>query len=255
MNDASIDAYYFAVGVGASQASFSNLSITQSNPLFLGDQHSTFWVSSSMRGSDGVLYETTEVSLTDTTMILKSGQGIASGNGSFTTHSDVFFAGNTAVDLTGHARPNMPKGWIIYDDNYHGFTVHLTGNYPVPTVDIAQLSDDGEFGRFVVHTPGGGSPASQAPSALCEGTSCLTSNDVFPEMALANAAIAGNALVFTTESDPVVQVPSEQAVVSKSLPQQDVISHAIASLDPTDFDDSLADLLDEELLAAVAAGL
>ena len=76
-------------------------------------------------------------------------------------------------------------GKIYKDRNYHGITVYLQDNYPVPTTDLARPWDDGEFGKFIAHTwDGGGDPATEAPTAVCEqnGTvwECLTSDDVSP---------------------------------------------------------------------------
>jgi hypothetical protein len=113
---------------------------------------------------------------------MQTGRAIVSGNGAYSAHSDVFFNGNTAINITNYAA-SSGKGWVNYHSNYHGFSVYLRDNYPPPTQDIVGPSAAGEFGRFIINTyQGGGQPSSEAPSALCEwdGTDwlCTTSEDV-----------------------------------------------------------------------------
>ena len=179
ISDATIEAYYFCVGVGASTVSFSNLTIHQFNPIFTGDKHSVFWVSSSIRSSNNQLYKNTAITLLNTTMNLRSGRAIVSGNGSYDAHSHVFFFGTTDVLATDHVL-GKALGWANFHSNYHGFTIHVTGDYPLPTRDLVQPMDDGEFGRFIVNTyQGGGRPSALAPIAFCEGAeNCVTSDEV-----------------------------------------------------------------------------
>ena len=130
MTDTTIDGYYFCVGVGASTVSFSNLTANQFNPLFTGDKHSTFWVSSSIRASNNELYKNTLILQDNTTINLRSGRAIVSGNGSYDAHSLVSFAGSTRVNAVDYAL-GKALGWVNFHSNYHGFTVSMTGSYPL----------------------------------------------------------------------------------------------------------------------------
>ena len=175
-----IDAYYFCVGVGASNVNFTNLVANQFNPVTTGDKHSTFWVSSSMRSSStNELHRETEISLLDTDINLGTGRAIVSGNGAYDAHSYVTFTGATQINATDHSQ-GKALGWVNFHNNYHAFTVFVMGNYSPPTKDLVQPTDDGEIGRFIVNTfQGGGRPSALAPTAYCDDSGvCVTSDEV-----------------------------------------------------------------------------
>ena len=179
MSDSTIDAYYFCVGVGASVVNFSNLTTTQFHPGNTGDRHSVFWVSSAMRAEvNNQLFRDTVITLSNTTMNLRTGRSIVSGNGGYESHTNLFFFGNTNIVATEYVL-GKAIGWANFHNNYHGFTINATGNYPLPTRDLVQVNDDGELGRFIVNTyQGGGRPSELNPISFCEDSNCVTSDEV-----------------------------------------------------------------------------
>lgn len=178
ITNATIDAYYFCIGIGASQLSCSNMTTTQLNPAVTGDSHSVFWVSSAMRSqATNQLHQNSTISLADTTMNLRTGRSIVSGNGGYESRSNLFFFGQTQVNTTDYSA-GKAIGWAGFHPNYHGFTITLADDYPAPTRDLAQPTDDGEFARFITNPyQGGGRPSLYAPIVVCEGVEACVSSD------------------------------------------------------------------------------
>ena len=155
ITDSEISAYYFEMLVAASDLTAERVILNQLNPQ-VPDSHAAIWVSSSHRhDSTNVLYENTNVVLTDVTFNLESGRAIVSGNGSYTTMSNVTLT-NPTYNFT-----DPTHGIATFHENYNSITVVL--NDPIEgLVDYVTTPNTG-FGRFVNYYTPATRPNSNSP--------------------------------------------------------------------------------------------
>jgi hypothetical protein len=162
LEDSTINAYYFEIMVGASDLVARRVVLNQDHTI--PDSHSAVWTGSSMRnGVTNVLYENTNVVLEDVTFNMADGRAVVSGNGSYTTMSNVTLRRPVfqTIDTT--------FGICTWHQNYNSITV-VFDEVTIPgLVDYISTPTQG-FGRFVNYyttpTTPGGQPQPPAPSPI-----------------------------------------------------------------------------------------
>jgi len=158
IEDSTINAYYFEIMVGASDLTARRVVLNQDHVT--PDSHSAVWTSSSMRnGVTNVLYENTNVVLEDITFNMADGRSVVSGNGSYTTMS------NVTLRRPVFATIDTTFGICTWHENFNSITVVFDGVTIPGLVDYISTPAQG-FGRFVNYyttptTPGG--PNGESP--------------------------------------------------------------------------------------------
>jgi hypothetical protein len=167
LEDSTINAYYFEMQVGASTVLAKRCVFNQDH--ITPDSHSAIWTSSSMRnGETNVLYENTNVTLEDITFNMADGRSVVSGNGSYSTRSNVTLVRPIfqLIDTT--------FGIATWHGNYNSITVFFDGVPTTAMVDYISTPAQG-IARFVNFyatptTPGG---AGAAAPIIVDGVSSV----------------------------------------------------------------------------------
>jgi len=171
IEDSTINAFYFEFMVGASDLTARRCNLNQDHTT--PDSHSAIWTGSSMRnGVTNVLYENTNVTLEQCLLDMKDGRAIVSGNGSYTTRS------NVTLDGIGFVVRDQAFGICTWHENFNSITVTVGPNGIAGydgSDDFHSAVDGPGFARFINYyttptTPGG---AGAAAPIIIDGVSSV----------------------------------------------------------------------------------
>lgn len=158
LEDSTINAYYFEMQVGASDLTARRVVLNQDHTT--PDSHSAVWTGSSMRnGVTNVLYENTNVVLEDVTFNMADGRAVISGNGSYTTRS------NVTLRRPVFQQVDTTFGICIWHENYNSITVVFDQVTITGLVDYISTPNQG-FGRFVNYYATPTTPNAAAPITI-----------------------------------------------------------------------------------------
>ena len=168
IEDSVINGYYFEITVGASDVTARRVVFNQDHET--PDSHSAVWVSSTARnGETNVLTSNTNVVLEDITFNMDDGRAIVSGNGSYTTMS------NVTLRRPVFANVDQTFGIVTWHENFNSITVVFDEVNIPGLVDYVSAPDGPGWGRFVNYyvtptTPGG---AGAAAPIIVDGVSSV----------------------------------------------------------------------------------